>query len=60
MKTGNDNIMRNMAREVQLLEHDIKTEGQKPISEKKRKIGLMVFWTLLILVVAVFIIGFLL
>lgn len=57
MKTGNDNIMRNMAREVQLLSHDIKTEAQKPVSEKKRKTGRIIFWTLLVVVIAVVLIG---
>ncbi len=58
MSQRNDNIMRNMAREVQLLEYDNKMEAKKPVSEHKRKIGVIAFWVLLFAVVAVFVIGF--
>ena len=57
MSQRNDNIMQNMAREVQLLEYDNKMEAKKPVSEHKRKIGVIAFWVLLF-VVAVFVIGF--
>ena len=50
--------MQNMAREVQLLDYDNKMEAKKPVSERKRKIGVIAFWVLLVAVAAVFIIGF--
>lgn len=46
-----DNIMQNMAREVNLLEHDNKTAVQKPISAKERKAGIIAFWSILALVI---------
>ena len=38
-----DNIMREMAREIQLLEHDNRREAQKEVSAKRKKIGVTVF-----------------
>ncbi len=58
MSQRNDNIMQNMAREVQLLDYDNKMEAKKPVSERKRKIGIIAFWALLIIIVVVFVIGF--
>ncbi|MDE7334474.1 MAG: hypothetical protein K2O16_20035 [Lachnospiraceae bacterium] len=46
-----DNIMENMAREVNMLDHDNKSEAQKPISAKERKTGIIAFWCILALVV---------
>lgn len=46
-----DNIMQNMAREVNLLNHDNKREAEKPISAKERKAGIIAFWCILALVV---------
>ena len=46
-----DNIMQNMAREVNLMEHDNKTSSQKPISAKERKVGIIAFWSILALVI---------
>ena len=57
-----DNIMQNMAREVNLLNHDNKREAEKPISAKERKAGIIAFWCILALVVFItppFPVGFL-
>lgn len=37
MSPRNDNIMQNMAREVQLLDYDNKMEVKNPVSERKRR-----------------------
>ena len=39
----NDNLMQNMAREVNLLEHDRRQEAGKPASVKQKKIGKIAF-----------------
>lgn len=39
----NDNIMQNMAREVNLMEHDRRQEAAKPVSEKQMKMGKIAF-----------------
>lgn len=38
-----DNIMQNMAREVNLMEHDRQNEAAKPITEKQMKLGRIAF-----------------
>lgn len=49
-----DNIMQNMAREVNLMEHDRKLEAGKPVSEKQMKMGKIAFGiTLAVLVLIV-------
>ncbi len=50
-----DNIMREMAREIQLLEHDNRREAQKEVSAKRKKIGVTVFWILLAFMAILFI-----
>lgn len=41
-----DNIMREMVREVNLMEQDRKREAAKPVSEAKRKAGKIAFFCL--------------
>ncbi len=48
-----DNIMREMAREVNLLDDDVKREKEQPISPAKKKAGVIAFWCLLALLVAI-------
>lgn len=53
-----DNIMQNMAREVNLLEHDRRQEAEKPISEKQMKMGKIAFGVMLgvfVLIIALFV-----
>ena len=53
-----DNIMQNMAREVNLLEHDRRQEAKKPISEKQMKMGKIAFGVMLgvlVLIIALFV-----
>ena len=42
-----DNLMQNMAREVNLMEHDRKQEAGKPTTEKQKKTGKVLFGILL-------------
>lgn len=49
-----DNIMREMAREVNLMENDRKREAEKPVSESGRKRGIIVFWCMLVLPILIF------
>ncbi len=53
-----DNIMQNMAREVNLMEHDRRQEEVKPISEKQMKMGKIAFGVtlgVLMLIIALFV-----
>ena len=45
----NDNIAQNMAREVNLLEHERQHEAAKPVSGKQQKIGKIAFGVVLFL-----------
>ena len=38
-----DNMMRNLAQEVNMLDHEQDVAKQKPISEKERKAGIFAF-----------------
>ena len=38
-----DNIMQNMAREINLMESDRKHEAGKPMSKKQKKVGKIMF-----------------
>ncbi|MDO4302381.1 MAG: hypothetical protein Q4D94_00585 [Bacillota bacterium] len=50
-----DNVMREMARETNLLEHDRKTEAGKDITPESRKRGIIAFGcTLAVVAVIVF------
>ncbi len=49
----NDNIMQNMAREVNLMEHDRKHEAQTPVTDKQRKIGQIAFGAVLGFIVVI-------
>lgn len=49
----NDNIMQNMAREVNLMEHDRKHEAQTPATDKQRKIGQIAFGAVLGFIVVI-------
>ena len=53
MDNNKDNIMRDMAREVNLLNDDVKREKEQPISPAKKKAGVIAFWCLLALLVAI-------
>lgn len=54
----NDNIMREMAREVNLLEHDRKHEAQKEMSKSRRKAGIIAFWCVLAFIVFILLLFF--
>ena len=47
-----DNIMQNLARETTLLEHDRKRMQGEKVTEKQQTVGKILFWTLLVLLVA--------
>lgn len=49
----NDNISQNMMREVQLLEHDRKTQNAVPVTEKQKKLGKIAFGVVLALIVLI-------
>lgn len=48
-----DNIMREMAREVNLMENDRKREADMPVSLTKRKAGIIAFVGVAALIVAI-------
>lgn len=43
----NDNIQQNLAREVNLLEHDRKTQNAVPVTERQKKLGKIAFFIIL-------------
>ncbi len=47
-----DNIMQNMALETNALEHERKRMQGEEVTKKQRTMGMIVFWTLLIVLVA--------
>ena len=47
-----DNIMQNLTFETNLLEHDRKRMQGEKATKKQQTVGKILFWTLLILVVA--------
>ena len=54
----NDNIMQNMAREVNLMEHDRRQEAAKPVNEKQMKKGKIAFGItigLLVMIIILFV-----
>ncbi len=48
-----DNVMREMARETNLLEHDRKTEAGKNITPESRKKGMIAFGCMVAVVVVI-------
>lgn len=49
----NDNITQNMMREVNLLEHDRKTQSAVPVTDKQKKLGKIAFFAVLALIVLI-------
>ena len=48
-----DNLSRNLAQNVNMLEHERNVENKKPISEKERKAGIIAFIVIAILLCSI-------
>lgn len=53
MREWRDNGASEMSRRAKLLEHDIKHEQEKPVSEEQKKAGKIAFWVLLGVIAAI-------